>query len=95
MQESVYPSTSASLHKFGISQPGNRVYYDHSHAYEVHSHGPIIDDYSRPPENPSMMVSAPTSVMNEEWEGNEDIHTHSNPVECKLRFPFSCCLWGW
>ncbi|XP_065866714.1 E3 ubiquitin-protein ligase BIG BROTHER-like [Euphorbia lathyris] len=85
VQESVYASTSANLHKFGISQPGSSVYYDHSHAYEVHNHGPVIDDYRRPPENPSTMTSAPTSVINEEWEGSEDIRTHNNPVECPRR----------
>lgn len=75
---------NANFYKFGISLPGSTSYYDHSHVYEVHDHEPQIDEYRRPLENSSTMTNEQTAAVNTEWEGNENMTMHDDPVECEF-----------
>ncbi|XP_043816423.1 E3 ubiquitin-protein ligase BIG BROTHER-like [Manihot esculenta] len=84
IQESVYPSMNANLYKFSLSQSGSSLYYDHSHAYEIHALGPQIDDYRRPLENSSTMTNVPTAAVSAEREGNENMGAQNDPEECKF-----------
>ncbi|KDP22078.1 hypothetical protein JCGZ_25909 [Jatropha curcas] len=85
VQESAYPSLNANFYKFGMTQLGGGSDYGHNHAYEVHDHEPQFDDYRRPPENSSTIADRPTAAVNAEWEGNENMTTQNNPVECLRR----------
>ncbi|KAL5566617.1 hypothetical protein UlMin_029781 [Ulmus minor] len=84
-QESAYPSTNTSYYKFGFSEPGNTSYYDGGHAYEVHDYDLRNEDYRRPLENSSTLTNEQSAAANSHWEGNANINTHDNPVECPRR----------
>ncbi|XWS52501.1 hypothetical protein CRYUN_Cryun11dG0075900 [Craigia yunnanensis] len=85
VQESVYPSMTTSFYKFGLSDSGNISYYDHGHSYDVSNHELCVDGYRRASENSSSMSNEQTAAMNMEWEGNENITSRENPVDCPRR----------
>ena len=82
----MYTSPSTSFYKFGLSEPGNGLYYDVGHAYEVHDYDLRNDVYRRPPENTPMMTNEHTAAANSQWEGTANIHTRGIPVECEFSF---------
>ncbi|KAI4322085.1 hypothetical protein L6164_021807 [Bauhinia variegata] len=82
-QDSLYPSTTTGIYKFGQSEHDNTSYCHYSRPYENH-HEPHMDEHRRPSES-LPTINEQMAAVSTEWGEGVNIKAQDHSIECPRR----------